>query len=183
MPPLFDFAESCAIMEMVYAEFIFGKGRMNMNDQYRELIANEFRNCVANTITRISENQGTYRPFHMALLSREVIFWSRFERSFSTSFGQRVIEEVARLVALAYGAEDAARQKETTVRIDIAYKEAIQNHLDRLRTGQRNGGFDWNSTLAEVWSVQPTGTTTDIRVISDLWWRKTGSITLPVSKP
>ena len=84
-----------------------------MDAKYRELIANEFRNCVNNTITRISANAQTYRPFHTALLSEEVIFWSGFERSFSTSFGQRVIEELARLVALSNGAEDAKRQKET----------------------------------------------------------------------
>ena len=38
-----------------------------MNSYYKNLIAQEFRNCVNNTITRIS-NKETYRPFHSALL-------------------------------------------------------------------------------------------------------------------
>lgn len=45
-----------------------------MNDHYRNLIANEFRNCVTGTIARIQKNKQTYRPFHTALLSEEVIF-------------------------------------------------------------------------------------------------------------
>ena len=79
-----------------------------MKAEYRDLIANEDRRCVHNTIERIA-SEPTYRPFHTALLSEEVIFWSRFERSFSTSFGQRVIEELAKLVAKANGATASER--------------------------------------------------------------------------
>lgn len=100
-----------------------------MDVTYRELIANKFRNYVNNTITRISTNAQTYRPFHTALLSKEVILWSGFESSFSTSFGQRVIEELARLVALSNGTENAKRQKETYITIDFAYENAIRKHI------------------------------------------------------
>lgn len=85
-----------------------------MDKKYRDLIAQEFRSCVNGTISRISESE-TYRPFHTALLSEEVIFWSRFERSFSTSFGQRVIEGIAKIVAFSNGAEDVQRQRTTLV--------------------------------------------------------------------
>ena len=68
-----------------------------MDKKYRDLIAQEFRSCVNGTIARISESE-TYRPFHTALLSEEVIFWSRFERSFSTSFGQRVMKRLQKLL-------------------------------------------------------------------------------------
>lgn len=157
-----------------------------MDAKYRELIANEFRNCVNNTITRISTNAQTYRPFHTALLSEEVIFWSGFERSFSTSFGQRVIEELARLVALSNGAEDAKRQKETFVTIDLAYENAIREHLQSLRANNRTHAHDWATSLAEVKSVPVTGQTTTIRVISDMWWKKDGIdhfISLKTVKP
>ncbi|MCR5540672.1 MAG: TdeIII family type II restriction endonuclease [Ruminococcus sp.] len=80
-----------------------------MDQYYIDLIANEYRNCVHNTIDRIYQKEQTYRPFHSALLSDDVIFWSGFERSFSTSFGQRVVEELAKIVALANGAEQARR--------------------------------------------------------------------------
>ena len=49
-----------------------------MNSEYKSLIATEFRNCVDGTITRIFSNEQTYRPFHTALLSEDVIFWSGF---------------------------------------------------------------------------------------------------------
>ena len=157
-----------------------------MNEKYRKLIADEFRNCVNGTINRISTNEQTHRPFHTALLSKEVIFWSAFERSFSTSFGQRVIEEIVRLVALSNGAEFAERQKETTISIDIAHEDAIRNHIQNLRSNNRTCSKDWNSALTEVQAATLTGTKRDIRIISDVWWKKDGInhfISLKTVKP
>ena len=84
-----------------------------MEKHYRDKIADEFRNCVINTVRRL-DNAETNRPFHAALLSDAALFWSRFERSFSTSFGQRVIEEISRLTALAGGASDVDRGRTRT---------------------------------------------------------------------
>lgn len=156
-----------------------------MNEEYRNLIADEFRNCVTNTIQRISNNEQTYRPFHSALLSDDAIFWSGFERSFSTSFGQRVIEEIAQLVALSNGAEAAARQKETTISIDIAYDDAVHEHMQALRN-HRILTYAWAIAYPQIMQATPTGETRDIRVISDMWWRKDGIdnyISLKTVKP
>ena len=153
---------------------------------YRRMIADEFRNCVNGTINRVTHNEQTYRPFHTALLSEEVIFWSAFERSFSTSFGQRVIEELARLAALSNGAEEAARQVETVIEIDEAYEEAIHDHMQRLRAHGRLLAYAWNPTIRGIRAVQPSGRTRRIRIISDLWWRKDGIdnyISLKTVKP
>lgn len=157
-----------------------------MNMHYRNLIADEFRNCVNGTIERVMSTEQTYRPFHTALLSEDAVFWSAFERSFSTSFGQRVIEEIARLVALSNGATHAKRQVETTVRIDAAYEEAIHDELRLLRG--RNRGFDygWYATMQRIQRVRPVGHMVDIRVISDMWWHKDGIdnyISLKTVKP
>lgn len=157
-----------------------------MDTHYRSLIANEFRNCVTGTIRRINSSELTYRPFHSALLSDDVIYWSGFERSFSTSFGQRVIEEIARLVALSNGAEEASRQKESLIRIDTAYDEAIHSHIQHLRSKDRNYKYDWESSLAEVKAARPNGNYVTIRVISDMWWKKDGVdhfISLKTVKP
>lgn len=157
-----------------------------MNNYYRNLIAQEFRNCVNGTIRRINEGEMTYRPFHSALLSDEVIYWSRFERSFSTSFGQRTIEELAKLVAMSNGASEACRQKVTMVTIDTAYDEAIHNHIQHLRSNDRNYMYDWESSLSEILSTRPSGETNQVRVISDVWWRKDGIdnyISLKTVKP
>ena len=155
-----------------------------MNSHYRKLIANEFRDCVNNTIQRISNKDSDYRPFHSALLSDDVIFWSAFERSFSTSFGQRVIEEVARLVALSNGADSAEKQHYTYIDIDVAYENAIAQHLLMLRQGNRTD--PWNNVIRSIIAIQPSGRTKNIRVISDLWWHKNGVdnyISLKTVKP
>lgn len=157
-----------------------------MNATYRKLIADEFMNCVTGTIRRVSDNEQTYRPFHTALLSEDAIFWSGFERSFSTSFGQRVIEELARLVALSNGADNAQRQRETNITIDSAYAEAISAHMHSLRSHSRTQPNDWQSSLAEIHAVKPIGRTTSMRIISDLWWHKNGVdyfISLKTVKP
>lgn len=156
-----------------------------MQDKFKTLIAAEFRNCVDATISRICHNTPTHRPFHTALLSDDVIFWSSFERSFSTSFGQRVIEEIARIVALANGATEAQRQKDTIVDIDQAYGITITNHIQLLRDGHRELR-DWNNVLSILKNVKLTGTTVHRRVRSDLWWRKDGIdnyISLKTVKP
>lgn len=153
-----------------------------MEQRYREIIAKEFKNCVNNTIMRMKD-EATYRPFHTALLSEEVILWSRFERSFSTSFGQRVIEEVARLVALSNGASQVEKQKETNFNLDDVYVTEISRHIQSLRNGQI---FKWNSTIAMLSSLKLSGKTTPVRVISDLWWKKDGIdnfISLKTVKP
>lgn len=155
-----------------------------MNHAFRAQIATEFRNCVTNTIQRI-QGEATYRPFHSALLSDEALFWSRFERSFSTSFGQRVIEELARIAALSNGASDARRQVETHLSLDAAYVSAISEHIQSLRSGNRSN-FAWNDTLSVIRQTTLTGNMVSIRIISDLWWKKDGIdnyISLKTVKP
>lgn len=147
---------------------------MSIKSEYRQRIFNEFANCVNNTISRMNSSEQTNRPFHTALLSRNIIYWSGFERSFSTSFGQRTIEELARLAALSGGAEDAKRQKETNIEIDMAYDNAIHSHIERLRSGNRSIPYDWESSLNEIKSITLTGRTKQMRIISDLWWKKDG---------
>lgn len=156
-----------------------------MKKQYRERIADEFRSCVNRTIDRISQNEQTFRPFHTALLSEEAVFWSAFERSFSTSFGQRVIEEIAKLAALSNGADRAKRQKETVIHIDEAYDDAIHQHMQELRSKHKKVP-SWQAALDQIRRTPVTGKTKEIRIISDLWWKKDGVdnfISLKTVKP
>ena len=155
-----------------------------MNQRYHNLIAQEFQNCVDNTIRRITNRDDDYRPFHAALLSEDVLFWSAFERSFSTSVGQRVIEEVAKLVVLSNGADSAERQHITNIRIDQAYEDAIHRHMQDLR--MHRGHSSWNQTLNHILATPRSGQIEELRVISDLWWRKDGVdnfISLKTVKP
>lgn len=145
-----------------------------MDETYQKRIADEYRRCADGTIRRITHNQRTYRPFHTALLSEEVIFWSAFERSFSTSFGQRVMEEIARLTALSNGAEVAQRQKETLVEIDEAQAEGIHRHIQQLRSAGGGVPQSCAAVLEELRQIPASGQVRRVRIISDLWWRKDG---------
>ena len=141
-----------------------------MDQSCRDVIAQEFLDCVRNTAVRLN-NEETNRPFHSALLSDEALFWSRFERSFSTSFGQRVIEEISKHVAISGGASEASRQKNTEVRLDSATDRAIERHLDSLREQNLSS---WQATKEDISRTQLTGEHIVHRVISDLWWSKDG---------
>lgn len=145
-----------------------------MNYITKDKIAEVFRSCVDRTIKRVSYDNQTYRPFHQALLTNEVVFWSAFERSFSTSFG-KCIENVAYIIALSNGASLAERQKETFISIDQAYEIAINNEMNLLRSNDHSLSHDWNDTLERIRRTQASGKMKKIRVISDLWWKKDGT--------
>lgn len=146
-----------------------------MKTEFEHLISNELLSCVERTIQRTLEKPELYRPFHTALLSKEVIFWSSFERSFSTSFGSRVIEEIARLVVLSNGASKAERQKETFINIDRSYADQITYELQQLRDGSSNVDKSFDKTVCRIMNVPCLGEITTVRVISDLWWEKDGT--------
>lgn len=144
-----------------------------MDFESRRLIAGEFRDCIDRTIERL-RNGETNRPFHSALLSEAALFWSRFERSFSTSFGQRVIEEISLIVANACGATEASRQKETFVNLSTSQYAAIEDHVSAIRGNSLGRRPDWASDLADINNVGREGDERQMRVISDLWWVKDG---------
>lgn len=143
-----------------------------MLELYREQIAREFEDCITRTIARL-DNSDTHRPFHSALLSEQALFWSRFERSFSTSFGQRAIERISRLVALAGGATEAGNQKETYVSLSRGQLAAIDAHVALLRDRGLGRPPNWDLDLTAA-QYQVAEVTEERRVISDLWWVKGG---------
>jgi len=123
--------------------------------------------CVHRTIDRISKDK-TFRPFHEALLSTEVINASAFERSFSTSFGQGPVEEISSLVATDNGAK-VERQKETMVNIFKGSLDQITRILSDLRDGKTSP--NWEYEVKTVTAVNK-GDTDVKRVISDLYIEK-----------
>ncbi len=144
-----------------------------MQRRYSDAIAQEFLNCITSTIRRL-ENAESHRPFHASLLSSDALFWSRFERSFSTSFGQRVIEKISLLAALSGGATDAANQRATIVNLTSGQLGAIDHHISLMRNGQLGRRAAWLADLASVRDMPVSGPATPHRVISDLWWLKDG---------
>ena len=141
-----------------------------MNQKYYDLIYKEFMSCVTSKIQRMAKIENR-RPFHEALLSKDALFWSRFERSFSTSFGQRTIERISEYAVLSNGASDSKRQKETFAVLDQGCINAIDANIEKSREGMFS---NWGDSLAEVLSAPKTGKGVRVRVISDLWWMKDG---------
>lgn len=145
-----------------------------MKSEYRQQIAREFETCVSRTIAR-QEESDTYRPFHAALLSADAIFWSRFERSFSTSFGQRVIQRISKVAAVSGGASEAQILRETMVELTDAHMKAIDDHIGHLRSGNLGRVPNWKYDLKEIMNKAGTaGRPQRVRVISDLWFRREG---------
>lgn len=161
---------------------ITGDGIDPMNADLRKKIEDELFSCVYRTIDRCSDKDTESKPFHKALLPKEVLYWSRFERSFSTSFGQRSIELLSTFAALAGGASIAQRQKETAVSLSVAADRAISAHISHLRSNTLSRAPFWDTDLSDIRSASSTDTVNNIdlddviehRVISDLYWNKDG---------
>ncbi len=148
-----------------------------MDQYYQEKIAEEFLDCIRNTIKRIKsrskKKEENNNPFQQLLLPQEAIFWSRFERSFSTSFGQRLIETISKYVALAHGAEEAATQKVIEYKLSEETIIAISQHIKLLRENKLGRKPCW---LQDFDSVQIENTKPLIVVKStfDFWYKKQG---------
>lgn len=144
-----------------------------MRQDYRDAIAQEFLDCVRRTIERVRADDG-YRPFHRALLSEDVLRWSRFERSFSTSFGQGVIERISKIAVLSGGAEDAQVQAEINIKISENKINGINNHISQLRNAALGVRGNWNNDFRSINSIPDGDSFVNERVISDLWWFANG---------
>ncbi|EPY6976134.1 TdeIII family type II restriction endonuclease [Klebsiella variicola] len=138
-----------------------------------QLVSGEFRDCVQRTLVRL-QSEPTSMPFHEALLSREAVFWSRFERSFSTSFGQRVIERISAYIAQYSGAQNVTTQKQTNVALDVSRFSAIENNIHAARSNAIGYSPDWNAEVNYINNLQLTGTQQIHRVISDLYFERDG---------
>ncbi|MGN0921716.1 MAG: TdeIII family type II restriction endonuclease [Cellvibrio sp.] len=144
-----------------------------MKPECANLIEQEFRNCITQTVHRLSQ-EDTHRPFHRALLSETALFWSRFERSFSTSFGQRVIETISKAAAISGGASQAQTQRSTPVNLSLAQLNAIEHHITALRNRNSGQVANWGADITQLSQIIPSSDKQNLRVISDLWWEKNG---------
>lgn len=138
-----------------------------MKQKIKSEIANILRKCVESTLKRVAKDT-THRPFHEALLSKQIVSSSTFERSFSTSFGQGPIEEISKILAMSTGAE-CIRQKETRVNVNKGAVDEIERILQALRGGDSSP--NWNKELARIRAFKK-GDYVQRRVITDLWIKK-----------
>ncbi len=73
--------------------------------------------------------KGNYKPFHMALIPKELLRIQSFFRSFSTSLGQGVFEYIAKIVA-----EDSRRWKEVkrNSKFKATASSNVESFIDRF---------------------------------------------------
>lgn len=147
-----------------------------MDTATEDAIHQQFIACLAGTLSRFKTN--THRPFHAALLSPEAIFWSAIERSFSTSFGQRVVESISRLVVEAAGADEAHAQHRSQVDLTSTQWQEIDKILLLSRNAKARASAnyvpEWAGDLDRLHAASGFGSLAreTREVISDLAWRR-----------
>lgn len=140
-----------------------------MHQATKEKIQAILSKCIDGALHRTKENI-SYRPFHEALLTKEIVNASSFERSFSTSFGQGPIEQLSMLVAEDFGFE-CQRQKVTLANIYKGADDEIHRMMAALRDGERRP--NWKMEIEKL-AAFSKGDTIVRRVISDMWLKKDG---------
>lgn len=107
-------------------------------------------------------------PFGYYLVPLEVWQGSKFERSFVTSFGQKTVEQLGKIIALGTGAE---AELQHVIELDLNTWQIEQ--IDNILTNQRNGEArpNWNKEVKEVQSLQTKRIET-VRVLSDLYIKR-----------
>ena len=153
------------------------KGKyMPLSDTARQAIYELFLDCSVRTLSRVEEKIGQQnnesQPFHEALIPREIIIPAKFERSWSTSFGQKTVERIARLVVEDFGGV-AEGQHVENMQIDSGTLQGIELYREQARSNQLKLGWEETIRYIDENSVL-SGETVPIAVNSDLFFTRQG---------
>jgi hypothetical protein len=136
-----------------------------MDTSTRDSIRGLILDTAARTVQRIAKSNSS-NPFFDAILSKDVIKYSSFERSFSTSWGQKAVEEMARMVAKSAG-RIAERPRDTVLtNATDAQIEAVGYIVESLRN---KTSPDWSAEVQRVLSAKGNALASPATVRSDLW--------------
>lgn len=144
-----------------------------MKKETKDIVRALLLDCVKDTLKRIKSEDGDYRPFHSRLLSDEILKLSKFERSFSTSFGQKSIEQISKTVALnVEGTTSCETQHTTNISISKKCADVIEEHISHLRHNTLGRSPEWEKDISF-----PNAKTkeSNYRIISDLWFLRDGT--------
>lgn len=108
-------------------------------------------------------------PFGYRLVPIEIWKGAKFERSFVTSLGQGVFEQLAKIIAEGTGAF-AENQHNEEITINTWRKEKIDEILSLQRKSERSP--DWDAEVSEIMSLN-NNRYEDLRVRFDLYVRRT----------
>lgn len=138
-----------------------------MKNATRKKVEDILESCVSRALHRTQKNK-TFRPFHEALLTKDLVSASSFERSFSTSFGQGPVEEISSIIAQENGYV-AERQKSVYVNVRKGAIDEIERIISSLRSGEKSP--NWKKEVEKV-TAYTKGDVEARRVITDLWLKK-----------
>jgi len=141
----------------------------NMKSVTKDRVEAILLSCVERALERTEKNK-THRPFHEALLTKDLVSASSFERSFSTSFGQGPVEEISALIASDNGFT-AQRQRAFHVNVRKGAIDEIERILSSLRGGEKSP--NWKKEVEKV-QAYTKGDYEARRIIIDLWLEKDG---------
>ncbi|MBS3103020.1 TdeIII family type II restriction endonuclease [Candidatus Woesearchaeota archaeon] len=107
------------------------------------------------------------RPFHVALLPEEILKGSKFERSFVTSLGQSVWEEIARIIIEEeWGYSKRGQHIEGEIyQSQLKTIQKILNELEHARGGRKP---NWKEELKEI-DEAASGEKIKISVVVDIY--------------
>lgn len=150
-------------------------GVINMNELTKQRIRDHISPVMERTIRRrivdepFSEAEiEASNPFGFRLVPIEVWKGAKFERSFVTTLGQGIFEQMARIVAEGSGAT-ASNQHDTTFTINTWRNEKIDEILTAQRTSQRPP--NWDEEVSEILSLNNQNFT-EVTVKFDLYIRR-----------
>ena len=118
----------------------------------KQRVRDKMESIIARRIQELPDDmQNIYdtNPFGSRLVPNEIWKGSKFERSFVTSFGQGVYEQVALEIAIGSGAF-AENQHVEQVALNTWQEEAIQELLSTQRGATNQERPDWNRELLDI---------------------------------
>ena len=127
-----------------------------MNSQTRQRVKarisekmNDILNRRLRELKSDRENLVMANPFGSRLVPQEIWKGSKFERSFVTSFGQGVYEQIAYEIAVGSGAQ-AENQHSETVVLTTWQDEAINNLLTEQRGNREPDAPNWENERESI---------------------------------
>lgn len=130
---------------------------MNLETKQRvkQRVRDKMESIIARRIQELPgdmQNINDTNPFGSRLVPNEIWKGSKFERSFVTSFGQGVYEQIALEIAIGSGAF-AENQHVERVTLNTWQEEAIQELLARQRSVVNQEHPNWSNELQRIASL------------------------------
>lgn len=148
-----------------------------MNDLTKDKIKNRIRQKTDGILLRrITEfpsdmaNLLSANPFGGRLVPEEIWKGSKFERSFVTSFGQGVYEQIAYEIAIGSGSESQNQHTEI-VSLNSWQDEGINNLLSEQRSSKRKITPEWNEELNQIKTLN-SPRIADVNTLFDLYIKR-----------